>query len=845
VNISTRLKLTGLFSAAAIMAIGVVLLSATQQVKQELVKNEEAGEVLGGVTALRYLTLEYVLRHDERPHAQWQLRYASLSRLLTNKTNFTDTEEREIIDDLRHTQESVGVLFSQLVADYEDGDSTKGASAILEELQARLVGQITNKTQAMISDALSLSERSRTGVMEAQWRASVAVASFAGIVVLVIAATMFLVLRSVVGPLGKLREGTEIVGAGNLDYLLNATAKDELGELARAFDGMTAKLKGTTVSRDELVVANVGLQSEMAVRRQAEQKVQAQLERLNLLHQITRAIGERQDLDSIFQVVVRSLEDQLPADFCCLCLYDATDHKLTVARVGFKSGALASELAMPERARIDIDENGLSRCVGGQLVYEPDIAQVAFPFPRRLAQGGLRSLVMAPLPVESQVFGVLVVARVQAEDFSSGECEFLRQLSEHVALAAHQSQLYGALQQAYDDLRQTQQVVMQQERLRALGQMASGIAHDINNALSPVALYTQTLLEVEPNLSPRARDYLETIQRAVEDVAQTVARMREFYRQREPQLSLVPVHLNDLVRQVVNLTRARWSDMPQQQGIVIDLRTELANGPPAILGVESEIREALTNLILNAVDALPNGGVLTLRTKVPGGLASGKHGYVQVEVADDGVGMDEKTQRRCLEPFFTTKGERGTGLGLAMAYGAVKRHGAEIDIRSAPGEGTIVCLSFPLPSEITAVADQSVPVHAVLSRLRLLVIDDDPLLLKSLRDALEADGHIVTIANDGQAGIDTFRAARERGEMFAAVITDLGMPYVDGRKVAGAVKDTSPSTPVIMLTGWGQRLVAEGDIPLHVDRVLSKPPKLRELRETLAHCCQPDALSVL
>src|SRR3979490_2255982 len=115
-----------------------------------------------------------------------------------------------------------------------------------------------------------------------------------------------------------------------------------------------------------------------------------------------------------------------------------------------------------------------------------------------------------------------------------------------------------------------------------------------------------------------------------------------------------------------------------------------------------------------------------------------------------------------------------------------------------PGEGTIVCLSFPLPSEITAVADQSVPVHAVLSRLRLLVIDDDPLLLKSLRDALEADGHIVTIANDGQAGIDTCRAARERGEMFAAVITDLGMPYVDGRKVAGAGKDTSPSRPVIM-----------------------------------------------
>jgi signal transduction histidine kinase/ActR/RegA family two-component response regulator/HAMP domain-containing protein len=841
VNLSTRLKFTGVFSAAAVMAIGVVLLSATQQVKHELVKNEEAGEVLRGVTALRYLTLEYVLRHDERPRAQWQLSYSSLSKLLASKMEFTDADEREIIDDLRHTHESVGPLFSELVADYRDGDSTKEASAVLEELQARLVGLITNKTQAMISDALSLSERSRTGVLEAQRRASVAVTTFAGIVVLVIAAMMYLMLRSVVGPLAKLREGTEIVGAGNLDYLLNATAQDEIGELARAFDEMTAKLKGTTVSRDELAAANEGLQSEMAVRRQAEQKAQAQLERLNLLQQITRAIGERQDLNSIFQVVVRSLEDQLPVDFCCLCLHDTTDQKLTVARVGFKSGGLASELAMPERARIDIDENGLSRCVGGHLVYEPDIGQAAFPFPRRLAQGGLRSLVMAPLPVESQVFGVLVVARVEAEGFSSGECEFLRQLSEHVALAAHQSQLYGALQQAYEDLRQTQQVVMQQERLRALGQMASGIAHDINNALSPVTLYTQSLLEMEPNLSPRAREHLEIIQRAVEDVAQTVARMREFYRQREPQLALAPVHLNQLVRQVVDLTRARWSDMPLKQGIVIDLRTELANDPPAILGIESEIREALTNLILNAVDALPKGGVLTLRTKVPRSVDGAENGYAQIEVADNGVGMDEETRRRCLEPFFTTKGERGTGLGLAMAYGAVKRHGAEIEIRSAPGEGTSVCLSFPLPGAVTAAA-QSETVHAVLSRLRLLVVDDDPLLLKSLRDALETDGHIVTTANDGQAGIDMFLAAGERGEMFAAVITDLGMPFVDGRKVAGAVKDASPSTPVILLTGWGQRLVAEGDVPLHVDRVLSKPPRLRDLRETLAQCCRPDAL---
>jgi nitrogen-specific signal transduction histidine kinase/CheY-like chemotaxis protein len=409
-------------------------------------------------------------------------------------------------------------------------------------------------------------------------------------------------------------------------------------------------------------------------------------------------------------------------------------------------------------------------------------------------------------------------------------------------LAAHQAQLYTALQQAYDDLRQTQQAVMQQERLRALGQMASGVAHDINNAISPVALYTESLLENEPNLSPRARNYLETIQHAIEDVAATVARMREFYRQREPQLTLAPVHMNKLVQQVIDLSRARWSDMPQQRGIAIDLVTDVAPDLPAIMGVESEIREALINLIFNAIDAMPEGGTLTVRTRlspVANGSVAVRHLYV--EVIDTGVGMDEDTRRRCLEPFFTTKGERGTGLGLAMVYGTVRRHGADIEIESAVGKGTTMRVVFPVPVKpVQEPALATVP-YVVPSRLRLLVVDDDPLLIKSLRDILEMDGHVVEAANGGQAGIDAFRAALEHEEPFAVVITDLGMPYVDGRQVAAAVKQLSPKTPVIMLTGWGQRLVIEGTVPPHTDRVLNKPPRLRELREALVQCLHLNA----
>jgi PAS domain S-box-containing protein len=619
------------------------------------------------------------------------------------------------------------------------------------------------------------------------------------------------------------------------------------GEMTEHFETVRVDKDGRKVDvsvtispiRDEhgKVIGASKIARDISERRLADQKLQAQLARLNLLQQITRAIGERQDIQSIFHVVIRTLEEQLPVDFCCICVYDALGNELTVTSVGSHSQLRAVELALTQQTRVSIDENGLSQCVRGRLVYEPDIAQLQFPFPQRLASGGLRSMVAAPLLVESKVFGVLIAAREKAHSFTSGECEFLKQASEHVALAAHQAQLYGALQQAYDDLRQTQNAVMQQERLMALGQMASGIAHDINNAISPVALYTESLLERETGLSPRARDQLETIQRAIEDVAQTVARMREFYRQRDTQLGLIPVDLNRLVLHVVELTRARWSDMAQQRGVVIETKTDLAAELPSIMAADNEIREAITNLIFNAVDAMPNGGPLILRTSVRQDRASADAAprrFVQLEVKDSGIGMDEDTRRKCLEPFFTTKGERGTGLGLAMVYGTMQRHNAEIEIESTVGGGTTMRMKFPMSGASTSAT--AAPAVASVPPQRILIVDDDPLVLKSLRDALESEGHSVVTADGGQAGIDAFSAAQNRGDPFPVVITDLGMPYVDGRKVANAVKTAAPDTIVLMLTGWGQRLAAEGETPAHVDKVLGKPPKLRELREALAKC---------
>ena len=603
------------------------------------------------------------------------------------------------------------------------------------------------------------------------------------------------------------------------DYAVRAErpAGLEFGQLTDAFNHMLTRIEGD------------------------QTKLQTQLSRLGLLHRITRATGERHDLPSVFRVLIRTLEGDLPVDFGCMCEFEASAEALTVSVIGAASAAFAPALTLAEGEQVAIDANGLARCVAGELVYEPDTGTIQFPFPQRFARAGLRALVIAPLLVEKRVFGVLVAARREADSFSSADCEFLRQLSEHVALASHQAQLYSALQRAYDDLRQSQQAIMQQERLRALGQMASGIAHDINNAISPVALYTESLLEREPGLSERARGYLATIQTAIEDVAETVSRMREFYRPREAELVLARVRCNHLIEQVINLTHARWSDLPQQRGVVIQLQTELAPDLPDIMGSEVEIRDALTNLIFNAVDAMPEGGTLTLRTRV---LASGGTGadatrQVCVEVADTGIGMDDETRRRCLEPFYTTKGERGTGLGLAMVYGMVQRHSAELEIDSAARHGTTARLIFAAADALTLEATRNVRVLQPGQRLRILLVDDDPLLIKSLRDILEQDGHAVTAADGGQKGIDTFTAALTGGTPFSVVITDLGMPYVDGRKVAASIKAASARTPVILLTGWGKRLLAENDIPPHVDRVLSKPPRMVEVRAALVELVSP------
>ena len=375
------------------------------------------------------------------------------------------------------------------------------------------------------------------------------------------------------------------------------------------------------------------------------------------------------------------------------------------------------------------------------------------------------------------------------------------------------------LQKALTSLEAAQQQVIQQERLRALGQMASGIAHDFNNALVPILGYCELL-----QMSPAALDdrkktlgYLETIQTAARDAASVVSRLREFYRAKEADEEFVPVNLKVLAEQAVKLTQPRWKGQAQANGATVEIVTQFAD-IPAVSGNESEVREVLTNLIFNAVDAMPHGGTITIRTRCDEDRAI-------LEVADTGTGMSEEVRLRCLEPFFSTKGERGTGLGLSMVFGIVQRHHGQIEVTSELGHGTTFTIFLPFHQEEQKATGAS---ESPATRpLRVLVVDDEAPVRDLLAAVLKNDGHHVNVADHGMAGLRLFMDGN-----FELVVTDKAMPVMSGDQMAAAIKQISPNTPIILLTGFGQFL--EGDKVPNVDVLAAKPIGVVAIREAIA-----------
>jgi PAS domain S-box-containing protein len=575
-----------------------------------------------------------------------------------------------------------------------------------------------------------------------------------GLAVLVLAALgARLLARRITGPLNRLVEATGELAKGNFDYRVELHTGDEIEDLSRQFDTMAREI--------------CQKQSEVASTNQELASLNARLEEKVL--ERTRALTEAEEK-------YRLLVEQSPNAICII--------------------------------------------QGGRLVF----FNHAFPETFRYT----------PEQLNAQDFHLLDLVEPEQHEFvrdlmkrslngtASSSCEIFGrdQRGNRVYLDMHYTGISyegePALEAILVDVteqRQLQEKMVSSERLRALGEMASGVAHDFNNVLGAILARAQLLARgVEDGDVLRG---LHIIEKAAQDGAATVQRIQEFTRLRTDR-DFRPVNLNTVLEDVLEMTRGRWADEAQRQGKRVDISRAYSQIPD-VAGNISELREVFTNLVLNAVDAIPGEGQITV-------CSYEEAGSVVVTVSDTGEGMSAEVKRRLFDPFFTTKGEKGNGLGMSIVYGIVRRHGGEITFMSEPNEGTMFQVTLPGLAEKAAKSPALATETLLVGCGRVLVVDDDDDIRTLVADILAAAGYEVEMAAGGAEAVDQVRS-----KTFDLVVSDLGMPDVTGWDVARESRAAQPGLRFILLTGWGATLDPE-EVKRHaIDRTLKKPFEMNDL----------------
>ena len=399
------------------------------------------------------------------------------------------------------------------------------------------------------------------------------------------------------------------------------------------------------------------------------------------------------------------------------------------------------------------------------------------------------------------------------------------------AAAPRAGSAIGEVRAALDELVASHHQTVQLERLRAFREMAGEVAHDFNNTLSGILARAQLLLaDVQ---DPDVRRSLRMIEQVALEGAWVVRRFQDFSRTR-PSRPFQPVDLNLLVEEIANSARSRWSQQLAARGITGEVQAE-TSAVPAVSGDMAELRQVLTSIALNALDAMPEGGNLTFRT-------GRDRGRVFCQVADTGIGMTEQIRLHIFDPFFTTKREKGKGFGLSGAYSIVDRHGGEITVQSEPGKGAVFTVWLPVASETAeplptagrSVAATAAPVTPAAPKsapgAKILVVDDSEEVREVLRELLSRHGNTVVTCPDGESGLVELES-----RTFDLAMVDLGLPGISGLEVANRLKTRWPATQVALMTGYGDRMGPDDAHARGVDFVLAKPFSLDQLRSVVDH----------
>ena len=547
---------------------------------------------------------------------------------------------------------------------------------------------------------------------------------------------------------------------------------------------------------------------------------QRRLRELSVLHELSRAVTGQLDqaglLDAVYQQVSRVLDVQ---SLTVLLLDEDHDRLQVVLRV--RDGRRCDEQAPQFYPR---DGAGLSGYVVGtgrpirSTDYVGDCARHGVaPLP---AVVGLPNCLIVPMTAGERVLGVMSL-RSMDRPYTEADERLLVNIAQLAALMLRSARLYEDRSRAFSELADAQDQLVRTEKLRALGEMASGVAHDFNNVLASILGRAQLLLERIQD--GKLRQWLKVIERAAMDGARTVRRLQDFTGVRRDQPA-VAVDLNQVVQQVLEATESTWRHDSARRGAAVEVVTVLAERLPRIAGDPAELREAFTNLVLNALDAMPHGGTLTLRTSA----GDGPGGEVRVDVSDTGTGIPEHIRQKIFDPFFTTKGPKGTGLGLSMAYGILARHSGRITVESEEGHGTTFHLVFPSSDKVAEAAPPAAPAGAAVS-LHCLVVDDEPEVAEVVADILGASGHTAAVAGTGQAAVE-----RVGAERFDLIFTDLAMPGMTGWQVARAVKARAPEVRIVLMSGFGVEVDPDELRSNGVDLVLAKPLQIRDVMSAVS-----------
>ena len=603
-------------------------------------------------------------------------------------------------------------------------------------------------------------------------------------------------------------------------YLLHASRIDSFGEPLCIL--VLNDVTGMKNVQDELEQTVTALKVSQERNRRHSRWIKA-------LYSISREITQCTSVASMISVALSFLEKLFAFRCACVAFPDNDETMNIVQGISKRGAAVNRRIGIIVGERFDTTRlpEFFSKYESGKvevfsLLDDPYIGDDYWAGFKALSlNDGLTNIIKVPFVADKVKQGLLFLEYDFNVKLSKDEKLFLVDLAGNIGMALSNFGLYKELRDSYEKLEQAIRSMDKQRRLEAMGKVASGITHDINNTLVPIKLYTEALLEREKGLSEKGLRYLTLIQKSANDIENVTSRLRSFYKGAD-YTELEPVDVPAVIADVNDMTMPKWKDASNRKGINIRLEIASDEHLPKVSANASELREALMNLVFNAVDAMPSGGIITLSSRID-------DDSVRISVEDTGTGMSKETLERCMEPFFTTKGSMGTGLGLAEVYGSIKRFKGKIDIQSELGKGTSIIVHLPLFK--TQSADIEIGIATQPTReMSILLVDDDSRILEVVTEMLSLDGHSVMPFQSALGAIGYLEENTDK--LPDLIITDLGMPEMDGNAFAKKAKDMHPDLPVLLMTGWGKLLGNEIKQDW-IDAVINKPPNLEMLRSAI------------